>query len=880
MKKLLIVDGNSIINRAYYATETSFMKTAEGLYTGAVYGFLNIFLKYLEEDDPDYIAVCFDVKHPTFRHEEYEEYKATRKGMPDELAAQMPLLKELLHAFNVAVIEKMGYEADDLIGTFCEKASSKGMECIVLTGDRDSLQLVNERVVVKLPVTKGGRTSAEFYDVDKVYEKYGVTPSQLIDVKALMGDKSDNVPGIAGVGEKTALSLIKEFGSLDGIYENIDKISKPALKKKLEEGKNMAYLSRKLVTIMKEVPLEITEEDIKRKEYDPVRVLNVLNKLEFRSIIKRLKLDQVEPEADVVFETENIYKDIEEMTLPEEVVVLTGIDDIAKMQLPEKIDILYITYTLSNNELSEINFRFDNSSGGYTVALPGALFVPAFLDKFAAVFESESIKKVMFDAKPLILWLKQNGCDFKGLYCDVAVCAYLSDSNRKSNSITDVYRFYTSKEIKSGSLNELFALEEIQEYAFRKLEEDGQTKLFKDVELPLVSILADLEYTGFRVNPDILEAVGRDFEKRINELTGLIHSYAGKVFNINSPKQLGEVLFEDLKLESKKKTKTGYSTNVEVLEKLYDAHPIIPCIIEYRQNTKLKSTYIDGLLSAINHMTGRVHSSFNQMATATGRLSSTEPNLQNLPIKSEIGRHIRRAFEPRDENHILIDADYSQIELRVLAHISQDSTMIEAFRNNEDIHTVTATKVFNVGLEDVTYEMRSKAKAVNFGIIYGISEYGLSRDLNISFYEAKQLKTDYLKKYPGVDAYMKDIVESARKLGYVTTLMGRRRYLPELASSNSQIRSFGERIALNTPIQGTAADIIKIAMVKVYNELARRKLSSKLILQVHDELLIDALKEEKEEVIDLLKDCMENAFELSVPLVVSIDTGMNFDFNE
>ncbi len=880
MKKLLIVDGNSIINRAYYATETSFMKTAEGLYTGAVYGFLNIFLKYLEEDDPDYIAVCFDVKHPTFRHEEYEEYKATRKGMPDELAAQMPLLKELLHAFNVAVIEKMGYEADDLIGTFCEKASSKGMECIVLTGDRDSLQLVNERVVVKLPVTKGGRTSAEFYDVDKVYEKYGVTPSQLIDVKALMGDKSDNVPGIAGVGEKTALSLIKEFGSLDGIYENIDKISKPALKKKLEEGKNMAYLSRKLVTIMKEVPLEITEEDIKRKEYDPVRVLNVLNKLEFRSIIKRLKLDQVEPEADVVFETENIYKDIEEMTLPEEVVVLTGIDDIAKMQLPEKIDILYITYTLSNNELSEINFRFNNFSVGYTVALPGALFVPAFLDKFAAVFESESIKKVMFDAKPLILWLKQNGCDFKGLYCDVAVCAYLSDSNRKSNSITDVYRFYTSKEIKSGSLNELFALEEIQEYAFRKLEEDGQTKLFKDVELPLVSILADLEYTGFRVNPDILEAVGRDFEKRINELTGLIHSYAGKVFNINSPKQLGEVLFEDLKLESKKKTKTGYSTNVEVLEKLYDAHPIIPCIIEYRQNTKLKSTYIDGLLSAINHMTGRVHSSFNQMATATGRLSSTEPNLQNLPIKSEIGRHIRRAFEPRDENHILIDADYSQIELRVLAHISQDSTMIEAFRNNEDIHTVTATKVFNVGLEDVTYEMRSKAKAVNFGIIYGISEYGLSRDLNISFYEAKQLKTDYLKKYPGVDAYMKDIVESARKLGYVTTLMGRRRYLPELASSNSQIRSFGERIALNTPIQGTAADIIKIAMVKVYNELARRKLSSKLILQVHDELLIDALKEEKEEVIDLLKDCMENAFELSVPLVVSIDTGMNFDFNE
>ncbi|MGI6528811.1 MAG: DNA polymerase I [Clostridia bacterium] len=880
MKKLLVVDGNSIINRTYYATETSFMKTAEGLYTGAVYGFLNIFLKYLEEDNPDYVAVCFDVKHPTFRHEEYEEYKATRKGMPDELAAQMPLLKELLHAFNVAVVEKPGFEADDLIGTFCERASQKGVGCIVLTGDRDSLQLVNEKVVVKLPVTRGGKTNTEFYDVDAVYEKYGVTPAQLIDVKALMGDKSDNVPGIPGVGEKTALSLIKEFGSLEGIYENIDKVARPALKKKLEEGKDIAYLSRKLVTIMRDVPLEITEEDARRKEYDPARVLNVLNKLEFRSIIKRLNLEQVEPEAEVVFEKENIYKDIEDMILPEKVVELSGIDDMTNLILPEKIDVAYITYSLDNSGLSEVNFRFDDSNVGYTVILPGALFVPNFMDKFASVFENESIKKVLFDAKPFILWLKNNGCDFKGLYCDVAVCAYLSDSTRKSNGITDVYRFYTSKEIKQGSLNELFALKEIQEYAFRRLEEDGQTQLFEDVELPLVCILADLEYTGFRVNPDILKAEGRDFDKRINELTGLIHDYAGKAFNINSPKQLGEVLFEDLKLEVKKKTKTGYSTNIEVLEKLYDAHPIIPCIIEYRQNTKLKSTYIDGLLSAINLMTGRVHSSFNQMATATGRLSSTEPNLQNLPIKSEIGRHIRRAFEPRDENHILIDADYSQIELRVLAHISQDSTMIEAFRNNEDIHTVTAAKVFNVGLEDVTYEMRSKAKAVNFGIIYGISEYGLSRDLNISFYEAKQLKTDYLKKYPGVAAYMKDIVESARKLGYVTTLMGRRRYLPELASSNNQIRSFGERIALNTPIQGTAADIIKIAMVKVYNELARRKLESKLILQVHDELLIDALKEEKEEVIALLKSCMENAFELSVPLVVSIDTGMNFDFNE
>ena len=550
---------------------------------------------------------------------------------------------------------------------------------------------------------------------------------------------------------------------MEGIYENIDKVARPALKKKLEEGKDIAYLSRKLVTIMRDVPLEITEEDARRKEYDPARVLNVLNKLEFRSIIKRLNLEQVEPEAEVVFEKENNYKDIEDMILPEKVVELSGIDDMTNLILPEKIDVAYITYSLDNSGLSEVNFRFDDSNVGYTVILPGALFVPNFMDKFASVFENESIKKVLFDAKPFILWLKNNGCDFKGLYCDVAVCAYLSDSTRKSNGITDVYRFYTSKEIKQGSLNELFALKEIQEYAFRRLEEDGQTQLFEDVELPLVCILADLEYTGFRVNPDILKAEGRDFDKRINELTGLIHDYAGKAFNINSPKQLGEVLFEDLKLEVKKKTKTGYSTNIEVLEKLYDAHPIIPCIIEYRQNTKLKSTYIDGLLSAINLMTGRVHSSFNQMATATGRLSSTEPNLQNLPIKSEIGRHIRRAFEPRDENHILIDADYSQIELRVLAHISQDSTMIEAFRNNEDIHTVTAAKVFNVGLEDVTYEMRSKAKAVNFGIIYGISEYGLSRDLNISFMRQNSLRRIILK-ISGVAAYMKDIVESARNL--------------------------------------------------------------------------------------------------------------------
>ncbi len=882
MDNLLIVDGNSILNRAFYGTENSFMKNAEGLYTGAIYGFINILLKYIEEDKPKYIAVAFDVKDPTFRHIEYDQYKGTRKGMPEELASQLPVAKELLCAMNICIIEKPGFEADDIIGTFANRAHIKGVKCTILTGDRDSLQLVNENVSVKLPVTRSGKTNTEYYDINGVEEKYGVEPNQLIDVKALMGDSSDNVPGVPGIGEKTALSLIKEYGSLDNIYDNIDSITKASVKTKLSENKEIAYLSRKLVTICKEVPLEETFEDTLSKEYNTEKLGEILQKLEFRSVIKRLGYSGTENVSKPAVkikeeEKENINKDIPEMILPEKVIQVSGMEEIEALTIPEICSVMYLYIKYSEKEPSGIKIRFDESVECYSFLLLGSMYNTSFIKKFKQYFENPDIKKVIFDAKPFVLWLKEYNCRFEGLRCDIAIASYLSDSTRKSGNISEVYRFYTSKEIKEGTENELYALSEIESYAFMRLEKDGQMNLYNNIELPLVNILADFEYEGFKVNPSVLHEAGVSYDKRINELTKSIHDMAGKSFNINSPKQLGEVLFDDLKLDGGKKSKTGYKTGIEVLDKLYDVHPIVADIIEYRQNAKLKSTYIDGLLNAINPISGRVHSSFNQMTTATGRLSSTEPNLQNLPIRSEIGRVIRKAFEPRDTNHVLIDADYSQIELRVLAHIAGDETMIDAFKNNADIHAITASKVFNVSPENVTSEQRGRAKAVNFGIIYGISEFGLSRDLNISFSEAKQIISDYLRKYPKIDMYMKDIVEFARANGYVTTLFGRRRYLPELSSTKSQIRSFGERIAMNTPIQGTAADIIKIAMVNVYNELNKRNLKSKLVLQVHDELLIDALKSEADEVLDLLKNCMENAYNLSVPLVVSVSTGENFD---
>jgi len=858
--KLMLIDGNSILNRAFYGLQNNLLKTAEGLYTNGVYGFLNILSKYLEEENPDYLAVAFDLKDPTFRHQAYDKYKGTRKGMPPELVVQVPLIKEVLDAMNITRMELKGYEADDIIGTYAKKAESLGVSCIIITGDRDSLQLVSPLITVKLPVTRAGKTTTEFYDTSAILEKYGVEPVKLIDVKALMGDTSDNIPGVPGIGEKTALDLIKTFDSLDNIYENIDNVQKESVKSKLKVNKELAYMSKMLAEICKTVPLSKSIEEIKRVDVNNKKLKEIFLRLEFRSMIERYKLN-IEPIETKTFDTVN--NDLININSAQELT-----DMVDKLL---KLDKLYIDCLWDKQKLFEIKL-YSDSGLAYKIDLLMQLVDEDVVKTLKPLFENESIGKVCFNVKPFVLWLKEFDCKFKGLIFDAAVASYIVDSTRQANTIGDVYRFFTGDEITDTGE----ALKRILPAALAKLEENGQMPLFNDIELPLIEVLADFEYIGFKVDSNILHELGASLEIKINELMNNIFALSGRSFNINSPKQLGEVLFDELKLPAKKKTKTGYSTGQEVLESLLDQHPIISLIMEYRQSTKLKSTYIDGLLSVVNPKTGRVHSSFNQLITATGRLSSTEPNLQNIPIRHELGKQIRKAFIPADENHVLVDADYSQIELRVLAHIAQDSFMQQAFKDNLDIHAITASQVNGVDLSEVTSVMRSRAKAVNFGIVYGISDFGLSRDLGISRKEAKIYIDSYLDRYVGVKNYMHEIVEVGTAQGYVTTLFGRRRYLNELSSSNHNIRSFAQRMAMNTPIQGTAADIIKIAMIKVHNALEERGLKSKLILQVHDELLVDTLISELDEVKSIVKYCMEDAVILSVPMKVDVFSGKDW----
>lgn len=855
--KLMLVDGNSILNRAFYGLQNNLLKTAEGLYTNGVYGFLNILSKYLDEENPDYLAVAFDLKDPTFRHEAYDKYKGTRKGMPPELVVQVPVIKEVLDAMNIVRIELKGYEADDIIGTYAKKAESMGVACIIITGDRDSLQLVSSLITVKLPVTKAGKTTTEFYDTSAILEKYGVEPAKLIDVKALMGDTSDNIPGVPGIGEKTALDLIKTFNSLDNIYKNLDNVQKESVKSKLKENKDLAYMSKMLAEIFKDVPLSKSIDEIKRVDVNKIKLKEIFQRLEFRSMIEKYKLN--------VGLTEITSSD----TINNELTIINNLQELTDMvNILLSVDKLYIDCLWDKQKLFEIKLYSDIGLA-YKIDLVMQFVDEEVVKQLKLLFENESIGKICFNAKPFVLWLKEFDCKFKGLIFDAAVASYIVDSTRQANTLGDVYRFFTGDEITDAGE----ALKRILPAALAKLEENGQMSLFNDIELPLIEVLADFEYIGFKVDPDILQELGAGLDIKINELMNNIFSLSGRSFNINSPKQLGEVLFEDLKLPAKKKTKSGYSTGQEVLEELLDQHPIISLIMEYRQSTKLKSTYIDGLLSVINPKTGRVHSSFNQLVTATGRLSSTEPNLQNIPVRHELGKQIRKAFIPADGNHVLVDADYSQIELRVLAHIAQDSFMQQAFKDDLDIHTITAAQVNGVDISDVTSIMRSRAKAVNFGIVYGISDFGLSRDLGISRKEAKIYIDSYLDRYAGVKNYMHEIVQVGTAQGYVTTLFGRRRYLNELASSNYNIRSFAQRMAMNTPIQGTAADIIKIAMIKVHNTLEERDLKSKLILQVHDELLVDTLISELDEVKSIVKNCMEDAVTLSVPMKVDVFSG-------
>ena len=860
MEKILLIDGNSILNRAFYGTQSSYLKNAEGFSTGALFGFMNMFLKQIEEFSPEYAAVAFDVKAPTFRHERYSEYKAGRHATPPELLEQFPVAKELMEAMGIARLELAGYEADDLLGTYSRIATENNIKCYIMTGDRDALQLVNENVNVLLCSTQKGRPHTEVYDIEAVKAKYGVLPSKLIDMKALMGDSSDNIPGVPGVGEKTAAALLIEYGSLDNIYENIENIKKSALKEKLKNNKDLAYLSQMLGKIELFVPYDADIKNMRTGNADSGALSALMERLEFKAIKKKLTDMGIIKEkitAESFDGALSLFSFTEESANEDDQEILNAEEFSKNVQ-----DVLYV-YTKGETETGfDFDLACDESEKIYRCK-------GEIEPEIIKLFEDDKIGKVLFNAKPFVSYLLKKGASLNNIRHDLSVASYILDSTRKSDNIEDVCRFLTGKQMPIN----VKTLKYMAEAADEKIKHVSMERLYNEVELPLIQVLAEMEIEGFKVDVNVLKQQGQELDLTIENDKKDIFALSGHEFNINSPKQLGTVLFEELKLKSGKKTKSGYSTGQEVLEGLIDEHPIIPLIMEYRQNTKLKSTYIDGLINVIDNKTGRVHSCFNQTVTATGRLSSTEPNLQNIPIRTELGRLIRKAFIPSEEEHVLIDADYSQIELRVLAHYSQDKAMCDAFNNNADIHTITAAQVNGIPEHMVTPSMRSDAKAVNFGIVYGISDFGLARDLGISVYEAKKYISSYFNNYPDIDKLLKRLVEEAKEKGYSETLMGRRRYLPEINSPKYMVRKFGERVAMNMPIQGTAADIIKIAMINVNKELKKGGYRSKLILQVHDELLIDSPKEEAEKVTELLKNCMQDAFELSVPLKVDVNAG-------
>lgn len=877
MNKLLLIDGNSIINRAFYGIMGSKMlMTEDGTYTNAVYGFLSILFKELDDIKPEYLVVAFDLKAPTHRHKMYDKYKANRHGMPEELAMQMPILKETLKAMNVCIIEKEGYEADDILGTLAKWGQKEELEVTVLTGDRDSFQLIDKNIKVRIPRTKMGKTETEDYTVEKIEEEYGLEPLDLIEVKGLMGDTSDNIPGVPGVGEKTALNLIKQYKSIDEVYNHIDE-QKGKLKEKLSENKDLAYLSRTLGTIDINAPIEKDLGAFQVEEWNKPEVLEIFKKLKFNRFIDRFALQ--ENIGATSFSDSQINTEIEH----EKIVDKTKLAELKQEIQENKVIYYYLTeekfiiYSPKTNKC----FSIEN------------------IQDFKDIFEDKNILKCSYKQKEefIILWNK--GIEAKNLMFDIAIAGYILNSNINKYTIEYLANEYINFDIaeylsnteKTG-VEQITLFDKAEEpkedktyiYAYaiyklynvltQKMEEAGSIDLFNKIEMPLTEVLASMQYEGIYIDKQELLDFGKELQEKIDILTQEIYELTGEEFNINSTKQLGEILFEKLKLTAKKKTKTGYSTDVDVLEKIKYEHPVIEKILEYRQLQKLNSTYVEGLIPYIDE-TGRIHSKFHQTVTTTGRISSTDPNLQNIPTRMELGRKLRKVFKP-EQGYIFVDADYSQIELRVLAHISEDKNMIEAFCNNEDIHAQAASKVFNIPLEEVTKEERTKAKAVNFGIVYGISEFGLGEQLGVSRKKAKEYIEQYLDKYSGIKEFMINIVEETKEKGYVETLYHRRRYVPELKSNNYMVRQFGGRVAMNTPIQGTAADIMKIAMINVYNKLKENNLKSKLIVQVHDEILVETLESEKEQVKQIVKEEMENVIKLKVPLLAEVEEGYNW----
>ena len=897
MDKLVLIDGNSIMNRAFYGIMGSkALTTKDGRYTNAIYGFLAILFKLIEDENPKYMAVAFDLKAPTARHKLYEGYKANRKGMPDELAEQMPVIKDILRAMNIDIIEKEGYEADDVLGTLSRYGEKQGLDVVILSGDRDTFQLATDKVSIRIPRTKGGKTETDIFDRNKIIETYGIEPKQLIDVKGLQGDSSDNIPGVPGIGEKTALSLIQKFNSMENLYDLVEKGEaglKGKQKENIENNKEMAFLSKTLGTINLEVPIEDTLENFEVEEWDKPKVLEIFKDLNFNRYIDRFSLRSEETRKNE--DKKQIYKEVEK-ELKEVIEIInkqkemifylqTENDENQEKIIKEKI----VAISVYNKETNEAYYLELNEED---------------MQDFKEIFEDKDVKKIGINLTKEYILLKQIGINIEGMYYDIAIAAYLLNPTNTKFDIENLANQYINLDIKEiigeeekeeqinlfDSIAEnkqtrnitkeldlmyVYAISKIQEETLKKLEEINAKDLFFNIEMPTVEVLSDMQWNGMYVDKEELESFGKELSSKIEILTKEIHEMSGEEFNINSTKQLGEILFEKMKLPVIKKTKSGYSTDVDVLEKLKKEHPIIEKILEYRQLMKLNSTYVEGLKVYINPKTKRIHSFFHQTITATGRISSTEPNLQNIPTRFELGKRVRKIFKPA-QGKLYVDADYSQIELRVLAHISGDKHMIEAFNNNQDIHKQAASKVFKTPIEEVTKEQRSNAKAVNFGIVYGISDFGLGEQLGISRKQAKKYIDEYLEEYKGIKEFMDNITQKAKEQGYVETLFHRRRYIPELKSNNYMVRQFGSRAAMNTPIQGTAADIMKIAMINVYRELKQRNLKSKIVLQVHDEMMLESPKDEIEEVKKIIKEKMENAVKLNVPLIADISEAENW----
>ena len=851
MKTLVVLDGNSIINRAFYALPP--MNNSKGLPTGAVYGFTNMLFKIVNDIKPNYIAAAFDRKAPTFRHIEYKEYKAGRKKMPDELRVQMEPAKNLLKAFNIGIYEIDGYEADDIIGTIAKKFEGEELKVIIITGDKDSLQLISKYTSVYL--TKKGTTDIEECDENYLKDKYDLDSNGFIELKGLMGDKSDNIPGVPGVGEKTALKLLHEYGNIEGVYENLDKISGKKLKENLENNKEEAFLSKKLATINCDVPLEFNLENMDFKDYNLNDVEKIFIDLEFKSLIGKISDKMASNTSeDIVLDTFKSYDNINEV----------------------------LNIIKSDKKLNIIMKKKDGIINGFVVN-NGYFISEEDIKSFKDILESEEIDKVAYGSKDIYTYLFNKEISMNSLKFDAEIAAYIINPSEIKYDLKSILNRYTtiqgtsnyeetSDEILVAFINNI---DEIKEKMTEEIVSKDMKDLFEKIEMPLIEALASMEHIGFKVDRETLDILGNEIVKDMEELKNDIYSLAGEEFNINSPKQLGVILFEKLNLPVIKKTKTGYSTNVEVLEALMDKHEIISKIMNYRQLAKLNSTYIEGLKPCIGE-DGKIHSSFNQTITTTGRISSTEPNLQNIPVKMEIGRQVRKAFVPSSDDFIIMAADYSQIELRILAHISNDENLIYAFNHNQDIHTKTASEVFNVSMDEVTSLQRSNAKAVNFGIVYGLSDFGLSKDLKITRKEAKTYIDNYFNRYEGVKTYLEEIIKKAKEDGYVKTLTNRLRYIPEINATNKNVKMHGERLAMNTPIQGTAADIIKIAMVNVYRRIKSEGLKSRLILQVHDELIIEVYKSESDYIKSLLEEEMKSTLSLKVPLDISLNTGDNW----